>query len=58
MQVKLLMMRDMYAGGLVRAMHGRGNDEAGWESVDEGGTIGVCGATGGTTIEGASSRNS
>jgi hypothetical protein len=36
----------------------KGTGEGGGEGVREGGAIGVCGATGGTTIEGTSSRNS
>jgi hypothetical protein len=35
-----------------------GAGEGGGEGAGEDGTIGVCGATGGTTIEGTSSRNS
>jgi hypothetical protein len=34
-----------------------GADEDGGEGAGEGGAVGVCGATGGTTIEGTSSRN-
>jgi hypothetical protein len=32
--------------------------EGGGQHAGEGGAVGVCGATGGTTIEGMSSRNS
>jgi hypothetical protein len=35
-----------------------GAGEGGGEGVGEGGAVGVCGETGGTTIEGTSSRNS
>jgi hypothetical protein len=35
-----------------------GAGEGGVEGADEGGAVGVCGATGGMTIEGTSSRNS
>jgi hypothetical protein len=37
---------------------GKGTDEGGKEGAGEGGTVGVCGAIGGTTIEGTSLRNS
>jgi hypothetical protein len=35
-----------------------GAGESGVEGADEDGTVGLCGTTGGTTIEGTSSRNS
>jgi hypothetical protein len=37
---------------------GEGAGEGGTEGAGEGGVVGVCGANGGMTIEGTSSRNS
>jgi hypothetical protein len=37
---------------------GEGADEGGGEGGGEVGPVGLCGTTGGTTIEGTSSRNS
>jgi hypothetical protein len=37
---------------------GEGAGEGGTEDAGDGGAVGVCGATGGTTIEGTSSKNS
>jgi hypothetical protein len=55
LRVRCMGTRD---GACVGEGSREGAGEGGGEGVGEGGPVGLCGATGGTTIEGTSSRNS